>query len=334
MSSNMNPIYSIARGLLIVALALSLLLSLASHGKCYTGDIPMRAASEILRQQAFEFWQQINIARQDPLAAAARLEIPEYVVRQTFADREWILEQGLPPLAWDNALATSAQAHGDDMFTRAYYSYVSPEGATYWDRIEDVGPAPEQAGETVNALFFENLISLEKASELLLHAILRDELTGNPSVECNIFSAELTRIGVGFLAGNTLLVEGQPYAYLLVADFARPYLEDSQPCIIGTYPQGYGVILHPLVGKGWFKIEEISTLGFAPAGTFQVPYLAGGVDLILIDNYGMGMVAEIITLFDTDKVHPFEQGSTAEVQPNRTTELGAGLAVKKLDNLH
>ena len=279
--------------------------------------MPKRAASDVLMREAVEFWRQMNVARRDPLAAAARLGISEQVVRETFAGQEWILEAGLPPLAWSESLVMSASAHGEDMFSREYYSYTSPEGETYWDRIESVGCSPALAGETMNALFFENLISVEDASSLLMDAVLRDELTGSPSVECNIFNPELSQVGIEFLAGNVLLADGLPYAYLMVADFSSPQPENARPAIVGSYPPGYGVILHPLVG-GWLRVDEINELSSAPEGVFQVPCFTGGVDLILIDNYGLGFVSDIITLYDETVV----QDGVVGLCRNRFVELG------------
>ncbi len=43
-------------------------------------------------------------------------------------------EHNLPPLALEDKLNKSAQAHADDMFTRRYYDHASLEGRTAYDR--------------------------------------------------------------------------------------------------------------------------------------------------------------------------------------------------------
>ena len=48
-------------------------------------------------------------------------------------------EHGLPPLALEDKLNRSAQAHAGDMFTRRYYNHDSPEGRTAHDRYIEAG---------------------------------------------------------------------------------------------------------------------------------------------------------------------------------------------------
>lgn len=304
-----SRIYAIARGLLIAASTLALLFGLASNGRAdMPRDIPQRAASDILQECALEFWQRVNAARQDPLGTAARLEIPAATVRQVFATQEWVLEQGLPPLAWNHVLAHSATIHGRDMFERFYYDYVNPEGLTYWDRIEAAGYIPAEAGETINALFFENLIPVEEGLGILVDTMLRDELAGNPAVERNIFNPDFTDVGISFTAGNALIVGDQPYVYLVLADFAR-HRQPQRPRIIGTYPEGYAIVVHPLDG-GWYQLHELQEVADPTAGTYQITLPVGGADLILIDNYGMGYVADIASLRDTFPNYVNEAGYT------------------------
>ncbi|MDY0185612.1 MAG: CAP domain-containing protein [Desulfuromonadaceae bacterium] len=294
MNSNMNPIYSIARGLLIAALVMSVLFSLASHSYAYAGNVPQRADTDVLKQCAFRLWQQINAARQNPLATAARLEIPEHIVRQTFSTQPWVLDRGLPPLAWNQSLHASASAHGRDMFNRVYYSYVSPEGVTYWDRIQATDYAPEDAGETLSALFFENFMPLEESFELIVNSMLRDELTGNPSVERNIFNPDFIEMGAAFYAESTPLLGDQPYVYLLVADFARPL--EARAYAIGTYPLDCSVVMHPLLTGGWFQVRTAPATMQLPVGMFQVVVPHGGADFILVSENGLGAPVDYVTV--------------------------------------
>lgn len=323
MNSNMNPntnlICIIARGLLITALVLSMLFSLASRSTATTREIPLRGDTDILKQCAFEFWQQVNAARQDPLAAAARLEVPEHIVRQTFATQPWILEQGLPPLAWNQALYASATAHGHDMFSRVYYSYVSPEGSTYWERMEDAGYAPVEAGETMLGLFFENFIPLERGFEMIMNAVLRDELTGHPSVERNIFNPDFVEMGVSFFAESVPLLGDQPYVYMFLADFARP--REVRSYVIGSYPLDSSVLMHPLRTGGWFPVRAELNPEQLPAGMFQVELPYGGADFVLVSNYGLGAAVDSATIVEpyTDPYAPAAPVNTIPV--NATIDL-------------
>jgi hypothetical protein len=272
-----------------------LFLGLAGPGHAAIFDgVPQRAPSDILKERSFQFWQRINEARQNPLATAARLGVPEYALHQVFAGEEWILERGLPPLAWSDALTASAAAHGRDMFDRVYYSYVSPEGIGYWQRIEATGFVPAETGESMNALFFENLMPLDQAFDILVDIMLRDELSGNPSVERNIFSPDLTQVGVGFFAESISLLGDQPYVYLLMADFARPVT--PQPSVIGTYPTDCAVWMQPIQTGGWFPVRAEENQPQLPAGMFQVPLAVGGAHFVLVDKNGLGDALSYVTV--------------------------------------
>ncbi len=48
-------------------------------------------------------------------------------------------ENDLAPLESTSTLAEAAEAHADDMLTRAYYSHESPDGDTVQDRVIDAG---------------------------------------------------------------------------------------------------------------------------------------------------------------------------------------------------
>lgn len=292
-----SRIYAIARGLLIAASTLALLFGLASNGRAdMPRDIPQRAASDILQECALEFWQRVNAARQDPLGTAARLEIPAATVRQVFATQEWVLEQGLPPLAWNHVLAHSATIHGRDMFERFYYDYVNPEGLTYWDRIEAAGYIPAEAGETINALFFENLIPVEEGLGILVDTMLRDELTGNPAVERNIFNPDFIEMGAGFFAESIPLLGEQPYAYLLLADFARTH--EAPTYVIGTYPLDCSVVMRPTMTGGWFSVHSDLSPVQLPAGLFQVKLPYGGADFVLLTKHGLGAPVDYASVAD------------------------------------
>lgn len=230
--------------------------------------LPQQADEEILNERALQFMLQVNAARRDPLAAAARLGVAEEVVREQFAATPWILEDGLPPLAWNAELVISSATHGRDMFDRLYYSYVTPEGATVDDRIADTGYEALFVGESMNALFFENYLPVDTAFQALVDSMLRDELRGTAGVERNIFSPDVTEMGAAFFAESIDLLGDQPYVYLLLADFARPKTDRYFICGLAD-PDSELVLRRIYTGFS----EIITPL---PGGAFQAPYPDGG----------------------------------------------------------
>ena len=56
---------------------------------------------------------------------------------------------GLAPLIWDSRVAAVAQAHSQDMVDRNYFSHVTPDGQTPWDRLAAAGITYSTAGENI-----------------------------------------------------------------------------------------------------------------------------------------------------------------------------------------
>ncbi len=46
---------------------------------------------------------------------------------------------GCPPLRTDDRLRAAARGHSEDMAARQYFSHISPDGKTPWDRAEEAG---------------------------------------------------------------------------------------------------------------------------------------------------------------------------------------------------
>lgn len=254
-----------------------------------TTAVPLRADSDLLQERALQFMLQVNAARRDPLAVVERLGLDEQQVREVFADDLSVLDQGLPPLAWNENLVDSTAAHGRDMFDRLYYDYVSPEGVTAEQRIIDAGYQPLDSGETMNALFFENYVALDTAFQALVDAMLRDELTG-ATVERNIFNPDFTELGVSFFAESISLLNDQPYVYLLVADFATPV--EPQRHIIVEYDQNSRLLMRTAVGGTWIYPQTLSS-GVAQ---FICPDVT--TELVVVDENGLGVVSRNFVLQD------------------------------------
>jgi uncharacterized protein YkwD len=56
---------------------------------------------------------------------------------------------GLDALVWDPTAAAVALAHSQDMVTRGYFSHISPEGETPFDRLRAAGIRFTMAGENI-----------------------------------------------------------------------------------------------------------------------------------------------------------------------------------------
>ncbi len=104
------------------------------------------------------------------------------VERLINADRARV---GCPPLQWDGAAASAAQAHSDDMARRNYFSHTSPEGRTVVDRMRAQGADYRSLGENI-------AMGQRNAAE-----VVRGWLT-SPGHRANIENCRYTRAGVGF----------------------------------------------------------------------------------------------------------------------------------------
>ena len=280
--------------------------STAVAGSLNLASIQRQADQQLLADYALRFWQKINQARRQPLAAAARLGLDESVVRTVFSDRPEVLEQGLPPLAWNGQLRQSASAHAADMLERNYYDYYSPENFGPYERIEATGYQPYAVGETIKALFFNNFVELEFALNQLVDSVLIEELTGQPDVQSNIFSPQVTEVGVSFSAQTANLQPDLPYVYLFVLDFAGP-LQERRFVIINSVAD-HRIAMKAIGVSGWRYLQplrpgvsqaQVSGLGAvfiaitkAGLGQLGVPYYLTGRNLAGDGNIGLDLSFE------------------------------------------
>lgn len=254
--------------------------SVARAGSADLAGITLQADQQVLADYALRFWQKINQARRAPLAVAARLGLDESAVRSTFSSEPWILDQGLPPVAWHEKLQQAASAHGEDMLARNYYAYNTPENVEPYARILAAGYEAMQADETINALFFRSFVDFEVAADQLLDRMLRDELTGSASVPRNIFSEDFTEIGIAYYAQTSNLQPDLPYVYLLVLDFGLP-VEPRRYVIIDTLAD-HRVAMKTFGVSGWTYLKPL-----AP-GLNQTQVTGMGAVFIAISDAGLG----------------------------------------------
>ncbi len=175
-------------------------------------------------------WKLINEARARPTEVIKAYGIDPQSAKRALGDDAWILEleSGLPPLAWNSSLEGSATSHNNDMINRQYYSYTSPEGLSFHDRILNSGYNPLLTGESLGILSFYIYVDPIKAVEGIFENMLKDELNPELGYKKNIFSKDFTEIGISFV--STIFSFGKDLsgkditlnAYLVTADFAKP----------------------------------------------------------------------------------------------------------------
>ncbi len=97
-------------------------------------------------------------------------------------------KQNLPPLQADSAMAAVAREHSEDMFTRGYFSHISPEGQTPDERIREHHIGFIVAGE--------NLALAQTLS------IAHTGLMNSPGHRANILQRSFGRVGIGIIDGG------------------------------------------------------------------------------------------------------------------------------------
>lgn len=94
----------------------------------------------------------------------------------------------LPPLKPDRELVQVARGHSADMFARSYFSHISPDGDTPFDRIRQANITFVTAGE-----------NLAIAQTL---PIAHEGLMNSPGHRANILRPAFGRVGIGILDGG------------------------------------------------------------------------------------------------------------------------------------
>ncbi|HIJ89314.1 MAG: CAP domain-containing protein [Desulfobulbaceae bacterium] len=214
-----------------------------------------------LSEQGYLLWQRFNEARANPRAVMARLGIPEATVRGVLGQDGWLLDQGLPPLAWNEQIRSAANGHGRDMLDNLFYSHLSPDGRTLAARLNAAGYDSLLEAETLSALVFNNPVAMTAAVEAICDNMLRDELSGTPGVARNIFSPNFSEVGLALLAENVPLLAGQPYVYLMVADFSQPM--EARNFVVGQIATGTKLVLRSRATGLW---DDVPVL---PGNCFQ-----------------------------------------------------------------
>ena len=227
--------------------------------------------------------EMINKARNDPYQALETAGVDEGSAREALGDYAWVLDQGLPPLAWNEQLHEAAMGHNLDMIEHAYFSEVSLEGEGPSERVAATGYDALYVGETLGALVSEHFVDPLKIACLIYENMVRDELNPASTVQKNIFNPEVTEVGIGF---ERVVVDPDDVdsliTYMVVADFALPV--ESRSFLVGNVYydldgdenfdpseeegiSGLKISFKPLFGPGESETTIINT---GPLGSYQL----------------------------------------------------------------
>ncbi len=248
---------------------------------------PLNPAQADLHAQGFLLWRQINEARANPRAVLARLGLAEAAVRTVLAEDGWLLDAGLPPLAWSEALHASALARGRRLYANFSEPLPAADPRTLKERLAASGCLAERAGTAELYRLSSRRLETpaERATELalLLDRHLRDELTGQG--RRRIFSPLFSEVGLSALQISAALHPEAaepgslwPDIYQVVADFAQPLA--PRPQAVVRVASGSGLLVEAHADGAFLQAEPL-----AP-GLFQFELPQGGFDLTLLDSEG------------------------------------------------
>ncbi len=163
----------------------------------------------------------INQVRLNPTVTLEELGIDPGATAEALGEDAWVLNFGLPPLAWHDRLHLAALAHNLDMLERLYFDETSPDGVEPLDRAEAAGHDAIESAETL-AAHVEIPGDPWTIAEALFAAAVERELTVL-SRDRTIFNPDLTELGVActFTGLEPGRADG-PALHLMVVDAAKP----------------------------------------------------------------------------------------------------------------
>lgn len=115
------------------------------------------------------------------------------------------LQAGLQPLVLQAQLNSAAQGHAQDMFDRAYYDHLNPEGLDAFQRIVAKGYQPQLTAENIA----KNQFSVDEVMNSWL---------ASPGHLANILTADFVDVGFGLAYGKN----SAGYELLWVQNFGQP----------------------------------------------------------------------------------------------------------------
>ncbi len=108
------------------------------------------------------------------------------------------VQDELKPLTLNTQARAVARAHSQDMFARGYFSHITPEGLTPFDRMRNAGVAFGAAGE--NLALAPNV------------PLANQGLLASPPHRANILSTQFRTVGIGVMNGGA-------YGLMITEDF-------------------------------------------------------------------------------------------------------------------
>ena len=305
-----------------------------------------------LETASYFLFRLINEARLNPLKTLARIGIQESTARAALGDDAWVLdlEQGLPPLSWNEQLESSATTHNNDMVGRVYYGYVSPNGSTVLDRTRRAGYESDRVSESLGYLAFEAYLEPMEAANLMFINMLRYELDPGSSFPKNIFNYDYDNVGISLSATVFSRGEDLPInVYLSVADFGKNIVQT--PMIIGnayfppdTPSSMNNVVLAPQdiyakitvnydvqiflrnpIDKSEYEIPRL------PHGVFQFEATPGFYFLLAKDPDGNVVATRNFYGYNLNQVVNLWVGWTLPDSPEPTSESSGGVILQDLD---
>ncbi|MBF0573544.1 MAG: hypothetical protein HQK69_07275 [Desulfamplus sp.] len=246
-------------------------------------------------------WKLINEARLRPVKTIEAYGIDYESAKRALGDDSWILEleNGLPPLAWNATLVETSSEHNIDMINRQYYSYNSPEGLSFNDRIVNSGYNPLLTGESLSILSFYLYVDPIKAVEGIFENMLRDELNPDLGYPKNIFSKNFTEIGISFVSTLLSIESDSPQkqstinAYLVTADFGKPI--ETRVYIMGNIyniGENQPTELNPLIPNQEFDNKNNYAAQLLSYKSWS-PQKANDNFILLINNFIEGSRVEV-----------------------------------------
>jgi len=247
-------------------------------------------------------WRLVNEARRSPLNALDAAGIDEESAREALGEDSWILDQGLPPLAWNKKLYGSARAHYSDMATLGYYSTESPDGTTPEERIASTGYQPVQAGEALGYATIYGSYDPAEVARLIYESMLRAELDPETTVEKVIFSPDPKEVGIA--CGKVPLDSKESQegiAFIVAADFALP--SDPAVFVLGNiyddldgdhvYNPGEG-IKGLTVALGTYGAESRNEMHTDILGNYQLEIVPGFLQIAVVDDSGTKLESSLL----------------------------------------
>jgi len=272
--------------------------------------------------------EEINRARMDPMAEAARFGIS--------------LFEGMPageisgnpvqPIVFNAKLITAASAHSQDMISNDYFSHYSLDGSSPFQRMQSAGYSYSTAGE--NIAFRGSTAYLEEVSTVIKQHkdLFVDENYPDRGHRVNMLSSGFKELGVGVAFGD---YQGYTYSYMLTCDFATAQSYSGMFVLGVVYDDQDGDQFYD-AGEGLSNVSidvaGVGTTTTATAGGYGLPVGAGTYTVTATQSDGTS-VQKSVTLTSKNKKVDFlasEFGTSGTPAPSPSQIIGADAGVTAL----